>query len=129
MTINENDRLDLRQELERIFKNPRLAEIAMEAMPPIDYHQLATKQDLAALDTKIQGQFARIDGRFAQVEGGFGHVEGRFAQLDGRFAHVEGAMIEMKGELKTDIANNLRMMLAAQVTTMMMLGAWVAAIT
>ncbi len=87
MTINENDRLDLRQEFERIFADKRIADIAMEAMPPIDYAQLATKRDLDALEAGL------------------------------------------RGELKGDIANNLRVMLAAQVTTMMMLGAWVAAVT
>ncbi len=29
MTINEKDRLDLRQELERLFSNPRFADIAL----------------------------------------------------------------------------------------------------
>ena len=90
MTINENDRLDLRQELERIFADKRLADIAMEAMPPIDYEQLATRAGLEIL---------------------------------------RGEMSGLRGELKSDIANNLRVMLAAQLTTMMMLGAWVAAIS
>ncbi len=186
MTINEKDRLDLRQEFERLFNNPRIAEIAMEAMPPIDYTQLATKRDLDALGAelrgemsglsgelrgemaelrgsfakleakvdagfanvegrfakvdgrfanveggfaKVDGRFAQVDGRFANIEGGFAMVDGRFAQVDGRFANIEGAIAELRGDLKTDIANNLRMMFAAQLTTMVMLGAWVTAVT
>jgi len=122
MTSTEKDRLDLRQEFERLFNNKRIAEIAMEDMPPIDYSQLATRQDLAAIDNKMQAQFARIEGRFAQIDG-------RFAQIDGRFAQVEGAIAETRGELKSDIASNLHKMIAAQITTMMMIGAWMAAIT
>lgn len=67
MTISENDRLDLRQEFERIFKNPRLAEIAMEAMPPLDYAQLATKQDLGALRSELKGDIAELRGEMHQL--------------------------------------------------------------
>ena len=72
-----------------------------EAMPPIDYSHLAYRRDLDALNDKIQG----------------------------RFAQIEGAIAETRGELKADVASNLHKVIAAQITTMMMLGAWVAAIT
>ena len=77
MKITEKDRLDLRQELERVFTNPRLAEIAMEAMPPIDYSRLATKDDLSS-------QIALLNG-----------------------------------ELQLKMANQLRVILMMQVTTML----------
>ena len=38
-------------------------------------------------------------------------------------------MKELRGELKTDLASNLRVMLAGQLTTMFMLGAWITAVT
>lgn len=115
MSINEKDRLDLRQEFERVFESPRLAEIAMEAMPPIDYAQLATKRDLDALGAELRGEMAELRGEFAGLDGRFGGLRGEFAEL--------------RGEIKTDMANNLRIILAAQLTTMMMLGAWVAAVS
>jgi len=38
-------------------------------------------------------------------------------------------MAELRGDLKAGLASNLRMMLADQLATVMMLGAWVAAVT
>jgi hypothetical protein len=101
MSINENDRLDLRQELERIFKNPRLAEIAMEAMPPLDYAQLATKQDLGALEAELRGDLAGL----------------------------RGEMAELRGDMHQINASSVRMMVAGQIVTIGVLGAWITAVT
>ena len=101
MTINEKDRLDLRQALEELFADQRLAEIAMEAMPPIDYSSLATKRDLDALSSELRGEVAELRGEVA----------------------------EFRGALDSGLANNLRVMIAAQLTTTMMLGAWVTAVS
>ncbi len=35
----------------------------MEAMPPIDYSQLATKQDVANLGIELRGDMALMEGR------------------------------------------------------------------
>ncbi|MEM9561566.1 MAG: hypothetical protein AAGA93_03045 [Actinomycetota bacterium] len=94
MEITENDRLDLRQALAESLGSEHLANVAMEAMPPLDYDQLATKTDLDILGRELRAEMA-----------------------------------ELRGELRGDLASNLRLMLAAQVTTMMMLGAWVTAVT
>ena len=101
MSINENDRLDLRQELERIFNNPRIAEIAMEAMPPIDYSQLAYKRDLDALGTRLDGEIAELRG-----------------EMQGEF-----------GKIRSEAANNLRLMIASQFATTALIMGWVSAST
>ena len=75
MTINEKDRLDLRQELEKIFSNPRFADTAMEAMeamPPIDYAQLATKRDLDGLRSE-HAPLVRCSTRHSDDAGRLGH--------------------------------------------------------
>ena len=72
-----------------------------EAMPPIDYAQLATKRDLDTLEAKI----------------------------DGGLAQVRGEIAELGGSLRTEMSSNLRLMFAMQLTTTMMLGAWVTAVT
>ncbi len=100
MSINEKDRLDLRQELERIFSNKRFADIAMEAMPPLDYASLATHRDLQSLGQDLRGDMAQL----------------------------RGEMAELRGEMKSELANHLKITIAAQLTTMVMLGAWVAAL-
>lgn len=101
MTISENDRLDLRQEFERIFKNPRLAEIAMQAMPPLDYSQLATKQDLGALRSDLKGDIAELRGEIG----------------------------ELRGEMHRLQATTIRSMFAGQLVTIGILGSWITAVT
>ncbi len=137
MTINEKDRLDLRQEFERLFNNTRIAEIAMEAMPPIDYAQLATKRDLDALGAELRGEMAGLSGELrgemAELRGEMAELRGNFAKLeanvDGGFAKVGGAIAELRGEMHKLNATTLRSVFAAQLTTMVMLGAWVTAVT
>lgn len=39
----------------------------MEAMPPIDYSQLATKRDLDALGAELRGEMAELRGDMHQL--------------------------------------------------------------
>ena len=138
MTIIENDRLDLRQELERLFSNKRLADIAMEAMPPIDYANLATKRDLDAFSAELRGEMSELgSGLRVEMTELRGDSKSDIAEL-GSGLRVEMSelgsglrveMAELRGDFKSDMATNLRLTIAGQLTTMMMLGAWVAAIT
>ena len=72
MTIDEKTRLDLRQKFEEVL-GARLAEAAMEAMPPLEYDTFATGADV----TNVGHSLPRRDdgtGRRAQVrDGGAGH--------------------------------------------------------
>ncbi len=108
MPISENDRLDLRQALADVLGSERLAEVAMEAMPPLDYDQLATKADLEILRRELRAEMG---------------------ELRGEMGVLRGEMGGLRGEIKTDLASNLRLMFMTQVTTMMMLGAWITAVT
>ncbi len=81
MTIDEKTRLDLRQEFEKLF-GTRLADATMEAMPPLDYEQLATKTDVANLGIQLRGEIA-----------------------------------DLRGDLKMEMANTLRVMVLAQIST------------
>lgn len=105
MPISENDRLDLRQAMARVFESDRLADIAMEAMPPLDYDQLATTADLDILGRELRAEMAAMRAEF------------------------QGELTGLRGELHLGLAKNLRMMVAAQLTTMVMLGAWITAVT
>ncbi|MEZ5378816.1 MAG: hypothetical protein R2733_20110 [Acidimicrobiales bacterium] len=114
MGITEKQRLDLRQEFERVFSNPHFAEIAMEATPPIDYDRLATKDDLAALSQELRGEMTGLRGQIAEFRG--------------EVAGLRGEVAELRGDIKSDLANMTRLLFAAQLTTMVMLGAWVTAV-
>ncbi len=59
MTIDENTRLDLRQKFEEVL-GPRLAEAAMEAMPPFDYETFATGTDVNNVGISLRGDMATL---------------------------------------------------------------------
>ena len=126
MTINEKDRLDLRQEFERLFNNKRIAEIAMKALPPIDYAELATKRDLDALSAELRGEMAglrgELRGEMAELQGNFAKLE---AKVDGGFAELRGEMSGEFGKVRSEAANNLRLILASQFTTAALIIGWV----
>ena len=70
-------------------------------MPPIDYRQLATKQDVAALRSELKGDMAQLRG-----------------EMHGEF-----------GKVRSEAANNLRMMIGTQFATAALIIGWVSAST
>lgn len=100
MKIDENDRLDLRQALEALFEDERIAEIAMTAMPPIDYDRFATKQDVANMSIEVKADIARLDAK----------IETLAAKVDSKAAEL------------------LRVMVLANLTTTVMLAGYVTAV-
>ncbi len=124
VTIDEKTRLDLRQELEKLF-GTRLADAAMEAMPPLDYQQLVTKADLANLGIELRGEMAELRGGLrgemaelrGELRGGVAGVLGEIAELRGEIAGVRGEISELRGDLKVDMGNQLRIMVLTQITT------------
>ncbi len=89
MTVNENDRLMLRDALIRVFADPTIADIAMEAMPPIDYTNVAKVSDIANLRLHMDARFAGVDARFAAVDARFDRMETRFDAVDHRFDAID----------------------------------------
>jgi hypothetical protein len=124
MTIDEKTRLDLRQEFEKLM-GTRLADAAMEAMPPLDYDQLATKTDVTNLGIELRGEMAEMRGEMAEMRSGLhgemaglrSGLHGEMAGLRGEIAGVRGEISELRGDLKNDMANQLRIMMLTQVTT------------
>ncbi len=50
---------------------------------------LATQQQLADLEAKLDARFARIDARFARIDAHFDGIDIRFASIDTRFDGLE----------------------------------------
>ena len=78
------------------------AETLMESLPPVVWRQIATKDDLAALEERLKadmnGQFALLRGEFAELKGDFAELKGEFAELRGEFAELRGEVVGQKGE-------------------------------
>ena len=67
----------------------------MELLPPVGWADVATKQDLRALEDRMDARFDRVDSRFSVLEG-------RFDQLDSRFETSEYKILgEMHRELSS----------------------------
>jgi hypothetical protein len=115
MTISENDRLDLRRAFEELFGDQRLAAIAMEAIPPLNYEQFVTKDDLRATGSELRGDMALLRGEMAEARG--------------EVSQLRGDMSVEFGRVRSEAANNVRVMLAGQIGTAALIIGWVSAVT
>ena len=88
------------------------AEFLMAQQPPGGWEQLATKRDLADLETKTQAgfvalnakmdvQFAEVREQFAEVREQFAEVREQFAAVKEQFAKVDVQFAEVKEQFAT----------------------------
>ena len=63
--ITERDRLDLRTELIDAIGEDS-ADVLMEALPPLNYDELATKSDLTVLAKELRADMAQTKGALAK---------------------------------------------------------------
>ena len=132
MSIDENTRLDLRQAFEELI-GPDLAHAAMEAMPPLDYDQFATKTDVDNLGTSLRVEIAAVrtelKSDIAEVRADMtdlrGELKSDIAEVRADMTGLRGDMAELRGELKANIAaldlrmaSNLRITVFTQFATM-----------
>jgi len=69
MALDEKTRLDLRNKFEELI-GPRLADATMEAMPPHEYDQLATKTDVTNLGIELPGEMTELRSELRGEIGG-----------------------------------------------------------
>ena len=106
MSVSESDRLALRLELERIFKNPKHAETLMRSLPTTEHIELATKSDLDHLGSDLRREMAELR---------------REMEVMGR---------ELRAEIKGETAEITRQMaIQFRYTLLMQLGVLLAVIT
>ena len=65
------------------------ADTLMDQLPPTGWDQMATKEDLAGFESRLQAAFAA-----AMAE-----INAKFAEIDGRFAEINGGIIETNGRI------------------------------
>ena len=84
MAVDERSRLQLADAAKRAFGDDAGITL-MELLPPVGWADVATKQDLAILEARVDARFERVDARFGQVDARFDLVDARFEQMDARF--------------------------------------------
>ena len=122
MTPGGAQRLQLYEELVKEFGDEP-AMTLMESLPPVDWHELATKDDLAALEERVNARFEVVDARFdalrvelgARIDTGLAALRGEMSAMNARFEVVDArfdavgdridkGLAEVRGEAKRDIA-------------------------
>ena len=92
MTPTETERHELRKGLSEVLPEAQVKTL-MDSLPPVDWRELATKTDLAALeerlDLKSDARFAKIDARFTETNARFAKIDARFEGVDARFERVD----------------------------------------
>ncbi|MFN3219851.1 MAG: hypothetical protein ACE367_25465 [Acidimicrobiales bacterium] len=90
MSVTEAQRLTLRTSLVAAIGEPA-TDVLMEAMPPIDYDNLATKADMDA-------RFAMVDARSVALSA---ELRSEMATLGG---DLRTEMATLRGDLRTEMA-------------------------
>ncbi|MCY3862443.1 MAG: hypothetical protein OXG67_10835 [bacterium] len=115
------------------------AETLMESLPPVVWHQIATKDDLAALEERLR---AEMNTRFAEFKSELAGLRGEFAEfksdiksefsefkseIRGELTEFRIELADQKGEWKTELARSTRTVVLSFVgVAVAMLGAMVA---
>ena len=74
MAVDERGRLQLAEAAKRVFGD-EVAITLMELLPPVGWADVATKHDLAHLETVMNMQFDAVDRRFGSVDERFDAVD------------------------------------------------------
>jgi hypothetical protein len=76
VAVDERNRLQLAEAAKRVLGADEGITL-MELLPPVGWADVATKQDLAALEVRLDSRFEALDARFAIVDSRFETMEHR----------------------------------------------------
>ena len=91
MTSHEQRRFRMRAALGEQLGD-EVAENLMDSLPPFDWMQIATKDDIRRLEARLDGtdhQFASINHRLDNLSERLDNVDQRFDNVDQRFDNVD----------------------------------------
>ena len=109
MTPTEAQRFELQQKLIEVLKE-RPANTLMESLPPIDWHELATKDDLAALEDRMDARFEVVDIRLEALRTELGaKIDTGLTDLN---AKIDTGLADVRGETKLGLAKQTYVILA-----------------
>ena len=108
MSAGEEERLTLLSRLTEAI-GADAARTIMESLPPMQWDQLATKDDLKALEERL---VARFNGEFAKINGEFAKIYG---EMSGEFAKVRGEIKDLRGSISLEISKQTRTLVFTMV--------------
>ena len=115
MSAGEEERLTLLSRLTEAI-GADAARTIMESLPPMQWDQLATKDDLQALEerlvSKFNGEFVKVNGEFDKIRS---EINGEFAKVYGEFANVRGEIKELRGSISLEISKQTRTLVFTMV--------------
>ena len=118
--MSETMRLKILDKLASMIGEEEATQL-MENVPPFDWHEIATKDDLAALkewaEAKFDAQSASIAAEFTAVRGDFAEKIGELHQLIGRQSEKIGEQSEKFGE-QSERFGELRQQIGEMQSTM-----------
>lgn len=117
MLASEQKRHLLRNRLIEILGEEE-AEVLMDSLPPVYWHDLATKADLKATNEAIEANKAAIEANKKAIEASEQRLrsemqagfDGIRTEMNGKFAQVEGEFTKFRGEMALQFAQQTRTM-------------------
>ena len=138
MPASEEERLALLSRLTETL-GADAARTLMESLPPTHWDQIATKDDLRALEErlvhkftgeihKVTGEIHKVTGEMHKVTGEMhkftsglaeinGRVDGEFGKVYGELANVRGEIREVRGEIK-ELRGSISLEISKQTRTL-----------
>lgn len=117
MAVDERSRHELYHRLEEVL-GPDAATTLIEHLPPVGWADVATKNDLAGLEQRMDLRFARVEGRFDSIDERFNAVNQRFTAMDDRItATTSDLRATFEHEMRVQ-SESFGQQLRSQTTTM-----------
>ena len=110
MTFNESQRIQLHQALGRQI-GEEMAGVLMSSLPPFDWNQVATKDDLKVFATRdeMNVKFAEIRTEMAELRGEVAaEMETFRGVITSDMAALRGELTSKMGDLRVELYNSLR---------------------
>ena len=83
------------------------ADTLMDQLPPSGWDQMATKEDLAGVELRLQAAFtaavAEINAKFAETNTKFAETNTKFAETNAKFAETNARITETNAELRVEM--------------------------
>ena len=88
----------------------------MESLPPVDWHELATKEDLTALEERVGVRFDAVDVRFDAIDVELRAMDVRIDAVGDRIDavgdRIDTGLTKVRGEMKLGLARQTYVILA-----------------